>query len=76
MQALLVTIVMVFFMTHDEAKKELKAAGVTITAFADSVGVSDVWIREQSRRNGGQYTELYRLALLQFCKEQAQKKLN
>lgn len=63
-------------MTHDEAKKELKAAGVTITAFADAIDVTDVWVREQAKRNGGQYTEIYRLALLQFCREQAQKKLN
>lgn len=75
MQALLATIVIVF-MTHDEAKKELKGAGVTITAFAAAVGVSDVWAREQARRNAGQYTELYRLALLQFCRERAQKKPN
>lgn len=63
-------------MTHDEAKKELKMAGVTVTAFANAVGVSDIWVREQARRNAGQYTELYRLALLQFCREQTQKKLN
>lgn len=56
-------------MEHKEAKKMLKDAALTVTAFAQAVGVTDVWVREQAKRNGGHYTEIYRLALLGFIQE-------
>lgn len=56
-------------MKHAEAKQLLKYHGLTIVRFADAVGVSDTWIRQQARNNGGEYTELYRLALHQFVRE-------
>ena len=56
-------------MTHTQAKILLKKNGLSLTKFSQSIGKSTANLRMQAKRNNGELTELYRLAILQFISE-------
>ena len=58
-------------MSHDQAKALLKAHKLTLTDFCHHIGKSTANLRVQAGRNGGQISELYRLAIIGFISEKS-----